>query len=260
MKRLALCLLPLCLLVAAASLPARASKPPHFNIIVVNHFTNASGVSQSQEFIQEFSMGLRNALRKWKIAQQVLDETAAVTDADAANSISIDGKFTGLDNGAIFTKLRMEIEIYRISDHVLVMTVAMHDNYFHHGDSGNSMGDAMSGDVALALEKVNLSAIPAGPTVPRPTPTAAAPAPSSAAIAQPAAPALASIQFSSNPAGAEITIDGAYAGNTPSLIKLRPGTHSIRITKSGYTPWERSTNISAGESRTIAAALEKTSQ
>ncbi|MGA2206948.1 MAG: PEGA domain-containing protein [Terracidiphilus sp.] len=255
MKRLAPYFLTLYLFVAAAPPAARASKPPHFNIIVVNHFTNANGVNQSQEFIQEFSGGLRNALRKWKIAHQVLDETATVTDADAANSISIDGKFTGLDNGAIFTKLRMEIEIYRISDHVLVKTVAMHDNYFHHGDSGDSMGDAMSGDVALALEKVNLSAIPAGPPVLRSEPSAPA-----TATAAPAAPALASIQFSSNPAGVEITIDGAYAGNTPSLIKLRPGTHSIRVTKNGYLPWERSIDASAGEARTIAAALEKTSQ
>ena len=117
------------------------------------------------------------------------------------------------------------------------------------------MGDAMSGDVALALEKVNLSAIPAGPPVLRSEPSAPA-----TATAAPAAPALASIQFSSNPAGVEITIDGAYAGNTPSLIKLRPGTHSIRVTKNGYLPWERSIDASAGEARTIAAALEKTSQ
>ncbi len=251
MKRLAPYFLTLCLFVAVAPPAVRASKPPQFNIIVVNHFTNANGVNQSQEFIQEFNEGLRNALRKWKIAQQVLDETATVTDADAANSISIDGKFTGLDNGAIFTKLRMEIEIYRISDHVLVETVAMHDNYFHHGDSGNSMGDAMSGDVALALEKVNLTAIPAGPPVLRSAPSAPA-----TATATPAAPALASIQFSSNPAGAEITIDGAYAGNTPSLIKLRPGTHSIRVTKNGYLPWERSIEPVAGEARTVAATLD----
>ena len=64
MKRLAPYFLTLYLFVAAAPPAARASKPPHFNIIVVNHFTNANGVNQSQEFIQEFSGGLRNALRK----------------------------------------------------------------------------------------------------------------------------------------------------------------------------------------------------
>ena len=64
------------------------------------------------------------------------------------------------------------------------------------------------------------------------------------------------VQFSSDPSGAEIVIDGNYAGNTPSLIKLRPGNHSIRITKKGYTPWERSIDADAGESRTIAAELD----
>ena len=67
------------------------------------------------------------------------------------------------------------------------------------------------------------------------------------------------MQLSSNPAGAEIVIDGSYAGNTPSLIKLKPGTHSITMTMSGYVPWVRSIETSAGESRNFVATLEKTS-
>jgi hypothetical protein len=66
--------------------------------------------------------------------------------------------------------------------------------------------------------------------------------------------------LSSDPAGAEITIDGNYAGNTPSLIKLKPGTHSIRMTMHGYAPWERSIETAAGESRNFAATLDKTGQ
>ncbi len=259
MKRLAPLLSLLAILFAAAPPPAKASKPPQFNTIVVNHFANASGMSQSQEFIQEFDEGLRENLRKWKIAGQVVQEGATVDDAVAANSLVIEGKFTSLDKGAMLTKLYMEIDIYRISDHVLVKTISTHDQYVSHGAGKNLaklIGDTMSGQVTLALRKVNLAGIPAGPPVPRP----AAPAPSSAAIAQPAAPAFASIQFSSTPTGAEITIDGNFAGNTPSLIKLRPGTHSIRITKAGYAPWERSIDTGAGESRTVAATLEKTTK
>ncbi len=252
MKHLALSFLPLCLLIA--TLPAaKASKPPQFNSIVVDHFTNASGMSQSQEFIREFSEGFRNELRTWKLTQQVLDESATVTDADAVNSLVIEGRFTGLDNGAIFTKLQVEIDIYRVSDHVLVKTV--HENSSRHGDDlGDTFGTVMAEYVAMALKRVDLSAIPAGPPVPRPaTPTAPA-----TAIATPAAPVFASVQLSSNPAGAEITIDGAYAGNTPSVIKLRPGTHSIRIAKDGYTPWEQSIETGAGETRNLAPNLEKT--
>ena len=89
--------------------------------------------------------------------------------------------------------------------------------------------------------------------------TSTAPAPSSDA-APASSDAVASVQLSSDPAGAEIAIDGSYVGNTPSLIKLRPGTHSITMTMPGYAPWVRSIETAAGESRNFAATLEKTSQ
>jgi hypothetical protein len=66
------------------------------------------------------------------------------------------------------------------------------------------------------------------------------------------------VQLSSDPTGAEITIDGSYAGNTPTLIKLNPGAHSIKMTMPGYAPWVRSIETAAGESRNFAATLEKT--
>lgn len=69
--------------------------------------------------------------------------------------------------------------------------------------------------------------------------------------------AVALVQVSSEPSGADITLDGEYAGSTPSQIKLKPGTHSVKITKRGLQPWERSIKVEAGESRSIAAELEK---
>ncbi len=250
------CFLTFFLLLAAAPPSAKAAKPPQFNTIVVNNFTNASGVSQSQEFIQEFSGSLRSGLQNSKIAGQVVPEATAVDDATAANSLVIEGKFTSLDKGAIFTKLYMEIDIYRVSDHVLVKTITTNVQYVSHGavkNLGEFVGGRASETVAPALKKVSLASIPAGPPVPRPT------SPVPALATAPAAPQVfASVQLSSNPSGAEITIDGNDAGNTPSLIKLKPGTHSIRITMTGYTPWERSIDTGAGESRTVAADLEKT--
>lgn len=61
----------------------------------------------------------------------------------------------------------------------------------------------------------------------------------------------------STPDGADITLDGDYAGSTPSQIKLKPGTHSIKITKKGFQPWERSIKVESGDSRSVAAELEK---
>jgi hypothetical protein len=63
------------------------------------------------------------------------------------------------------------------------------------------------------------------------------------------------ILFSSVPPGAEIEMDGSFVGHTPSSIPVPPGEHSIRITKSGYRPWEHKVRTVGGEV-TIAAELE----
>ncbi|HEU5404277.1 MAG TPA: PEGA domain-containing protein [Terriglobales bacterium] len=84
------------------------------------------------------------------------------------------------------------------------------------------------------------------------------PSPPPSQTAAPRAPgAEILVQVSSDPSGADITLDGDYAGSTPSQIKLKPGTHSIKITKKGFQPWERSIKVEAGESRSVAAELEK---
>jgi hypothetical protein len=250
MKRFALLFLLLSALFAAAPLTAGAAKP-RFTTIVVKHFTNASGVNETPEFIHEFSQGLGEGLQHSKIADHIGDEAASVDDAMAANSLVLEGRFTSLDHGAVLTKLHMEIDVYRISDHVLVKTISPHINYVHIANLAHTIGYQMADPVASALKQVNLASIPAGTPVPRSAPSA----PASAAV-PPVPPVFASVQFSSNPTGAEITIDGAYAGNTPGLIKLRPGTHSIRIAMNGYAPWERSIDTSPGESRNISAKLD----
>jgi hypothetical protein len=87
-------------------------------------------------------------------------------------------------------------------------------------------------------------------------PSAASP-PSDAENRQTGADAVAVVQISSEPNGADITVDGDYAENTPSQIKLKPGVHSIKIAKKDFAPWERSIKVEAGESRNVAAELEK---
>jgi len=106
-------------------------------------------------------------------------------------------------------------------------------------------------------------ALPQAPThAPAPASPLPAPAPapaqtlSKAVVTQPDAP-FATVQFSSDPVGAEIAIDGDYAGNAPSLIKVAPGRHVFEFTKPGYLPWRRSMEIRPDERRNIAAELEK---
>ncbi|MGA9062514.1 MAG: PEGA domain-containing protein [Terracidiphilus sp.] len=266
MKRSLLFFLLLSTLFVVEPLAARGSEPLPFNTVVVNHFTNANGMTFSQDFIQYFSDYLRQRLVKDKVAAQVVDQGTTVPDAVAANSLVIDGKYTGHENAAFMKpgKVFVELSIYRLSDHALVKDWNV-TTYFvpnsDHKDKTYAYYTALPvGDIIWnALKGVSLSSIPpAAPGAGSATPGAAA-APSSATA--PAGPdAVASVQLSSDPTGAEITIDGNYVGSTPSTVNLKPGVHSIKMTMPGYAPWVRSIETEAGESRSFAADLEKTSQ
>ena len=276
MKRSALILVLLAASFAAAPLAAATGDHPPINTIVVDHFANANGMAQSQDFMHFFADYLSVELAKGNVAAQVVDQGTPVPDAAAANSLVIDGKFLSHEDAGFMKpgKLIVEISIYRLSDHALVKTWAATTHFPINADHKDRVyayytGTAAADAISDALRTTDLSAIPpatpgsstAAPvTASSPAPiNAPGPAPAPSSSAAPATPdTLASVQLSSDPAGAEITIDGSYVGNTPSLIKLKPGTHSISMAMPGYTPWARSIETAAGESRNFAATLEKT--
>jgi len=75
--------------------------------------------------------------------------------------------------------------------------------------------------------------------------------------AQMAAPELAAkLAVSSTPAGADIEIDGSFAGSTPSSLSLSTGEHTVAVKKNGYKAWERKIKITGGNIN-LAAELEK---
>jgi len=63
------------------------------------------------------------------------------------------------------------------------------------------------------------------------------------------------ISVSSNPANADITLDGSFVGNTPSQIDVTPGDHTLSISKAGFKTWERKFKASGGNVN-INAELE----
>ena len=65
----------------------------------------------------------------------------------------------------------------------------------------------------------------------------------------------ATVRIESTPPGADIELDGAFAGNTPSEVGVAAGEHTVRVIKSGYKPWERKIRISTGTVK-LAAELE----
>lgn len=66
------------------------------------------------------------------------------------------------------------------------------------------------------------------------------------------------VSVKSSPDGAEISIDGKFAGSTPSTLQIKAGEHTISVKKAGYTLWERTVTLTAGGNITVDAALEKT--
>lgn len=257
MKRYALYLFLAALLFPVSA--TAASTPPLIRTIIVKHFSDAPGMSQSQEFINFFCDELRDELTKEKIAIQVAEETTPVADADAPNSLVIEGKFTGSEKGGFITPatLTLEIEIYRVSDHALLKLSTPKAIYKATPlNRDKNVAEFTGRQIAATIKQLLKGFVPASAT-----PMAlsgATPAPAAAApVTQAASVGTADVNLSSDPNGADITVDGGYVGSTPSLLKLWPGTHSITISKTGYLPWVRSIVIRSGENHNIAAQLDK---
>lgn len=75
-----------------------------------------------------------------------------------------------------------------------------------------------------------------------------------AAVAGPG-PTQAMLEIASTPAGAEIEVDGTFVGNAPSSIGVAAGEHTIKVTKTGYAPWEKKIKTSSGNVK-LAAELQ----
>ena len=83
--------------------------------------------------------------------------------------------------------------------------------------------------------------------------------PSQVAVAASAATsAPASLNIDSTPRGADIEIDGAFVGNTPSTVSIAPGSHQIAARMKGFSSWTRSLNVTGGSIH-LNAELEKES-
>jgi hypothetical protein len=111
----------------------------------------------------------------------------------------------------------------------------------------------------LAPAVVATQPLPA-PAAPRQSPLTPAPAASVGSMS--AAPPEkkeepVKCNFSSTPAGAEITLDGKFVGSTPSAISLSPGTHVVVLTVPGFAQWNRDLTVLPGSELTVAAILQK---
>jgi hypothetical protein len=46
--------------------------------------------------------------------------------------------------------------------------------------------------------------------------------------------------------GADIEIDGAFVGNTPSTVALPLGSHKVVVKKKGFSDWTKTLSVTGG--------------
>jgi PEGA domain-containing protein len=66
------------------------------------------------------------------------------------------------------------------------------------------------------------------------------------------------VKITSDPPGADVTVDGAFMGNTPAQLKLTAGKHRVQITNEGFSEWSREIQVSGGSEVSLTATLKKT--
>ena len=75
----------------------------------------------------------------------------------------------------------------------------------------------------------------------------------------PAAPmpggATAAVSITSPVSSAEIELDGAFVGNTPTTLTVAPGSHRI-VVKHGVKSWQRVLQVNAGSTVSLNATLQ----
>ncbi len=66
-----------------------------------------------------------------------------------------------------------------------------------------------------------------------------------------------SVLIESDPPGADIYVDGKFAGQTPSTIRLSKGSHRIEVKSQGKQPWERNLEVWKDSQLTLHPVLEQ---
>jgi hypothetical protein len=78
-----------------------------------------------------------------------------------------------------------------------------------------------------------------------------------AGASAPAAGPSGSLAVDSLPPGARVFLDGRLVGTTPVVVdRITPGSHVVRLERTGYRRWSTSVDIVAGARSKLTGALE----
>ena len=66
------------------------------------------------------------------------------------------------------------------------------------------------------------------------------------AVPAASAPTQASLVIDSTPVAADIEIDSAFVGDTPSTVSVASGSHQVTVKKKGFSDWTKTLNVTGG--------------
>jgi hypothetical protein len=112
-----------------------------------------------------------------------------------------------------------------------------------------------SGEISYDLPTERKAGAPPNGVEFVPRPAAGAPKPSAPALH--AVVAQASLSIDSIPTGADIEIDGAFFGNTPSTITVSSGSHQVAVKKDGFAVWNKTLTVTGGTIRLNAEMVQE---
>src|SRR5271157_4975976 len=164
MKRIAVLALVLLL---SGSLSAKEEQH-QWKALQVKHFTVKPGISLSPEYLGYLYDGLLQELRKSKLAEQVLDDSATVPQNIAADSVVMESTLTSIEKGGFplrAASAHFEFKLYRVSDHRLITTQNWQSDISEHKTYMRNIGISAANEVkktAKALQPLS-SFPPAAP-------------------------------------------------------------------------------------------------
>ena len=111
--------------------------------------------------------------------------------------------------------------------------------------------------LTIAVSESDRSDVPVGLKTSVSSPAEPPSAQKDARLPPEAAAQYGSLVITSDPPGGDVTMDGAFIGNTPASVDLVVGPHTIRVSARGYKDWSREINVLVRSKLTLAATLEK---
>lgn len=63
------------------------------------------------------------------------------------------------------------------------------------------------------------------------------------------------ISVTSSPSGGDVYIDGNYKGDTPLTVLVSTGSHTVKVTRSGYSAYSKTVTVSSGSTTKVTASL-----